>query len=176
MTFRDENRALQELARELDLVRKHNLRFREGDSHNELLMFAEAGLVIMTMEHFVRIVVGAEAPEDATLRTLLDVAIARGLLRLPWDNQQDGIRKVCAIRNTLLHTNYAQAARQARCSSVNEYFKTQFAGELESMFKITDFIMKQIDSATGKPRPADVVDRLCERARQEHILAHAAKV
>jgi hypothetical protein len=55
------------------------------------------------------------------------------------------------VRNTLLHGNYAQAARRANCASVSDYFKTQFAGELEGMFKVTDFIIKQIDPATGRP-------------------------
>ena len=40
-TFRDRNRALQELARELNLVRQHNLQFKEKDPQDKRLMFAE---------------------------------------------------------------------------------------------------------------------------------------
>jgi hypothetical protein len=82
-TFKDENRTLQELARELDLLRRHNLQFRQNDPQHSLLMFAEAALVCMTMEHFVRVVVGNEAPADVTLFNLLEIAVARNLLRLP---------------------------------------------------------------------------------------------
>jgi hypothetical protein len=150
-TFRDENRPLQELARELNLLRQHNMTFRDGDPQHKILLMAEAALTCLTMEHFVRVVVGDAAPPGTTLYNLLEIAVARNLLRLPWDDQQDGIRKICAVRNTLLHANYAQAAREAKRASVSDYFKSVFASEIEGMFKITDHIMKQIDTATGKP-------------------------
>lgn len=151
-TFKDENRALQELARELSVLRQHNLQFKEGDPQHTLLMFAEAAVVCMALEHFVRIVLGGTAPADATLFNLLQMAVSRGLLKVPWDDQQDGIKKIVAVRNSLLHGNYAQAAREARCASVADYFKTQFAGEVETMTRVTDHLMQQIDPATGKPR------------------------
>jgi hypothetical protein len=113
-------------------------------------MFAEAAVVCLTMEHFVRTVLGSTAPADATLFNLLQMAVSRGLLKVPWDDQQDGIKKIVAVRNSLLHGNYAQAARRAGCASVADYFRTQFASEVEAMTKITDFIMRQIDPATGK--------------------------
>jgi hypothetical protein len=49
--FKDENRALQELARELTLVRSHNLTFKDGEPLHTVLLFAECGLVCMTFEH-----------------------------------------------------------------------------------------------------------------------------
>jgi hypothetical protein len=150
-TFKDENRALQELTRELAVLRQHNLQFKEGDPQHALLMFAEAAVVCMTMEHFVRIVLGGTAPADATLFNLLQMAVSRGLLAVPWDDQQDGIKKIVAVRNSLLHGNYAQAAREAGCASVADYFRLQFASEVETMTKVTDFMMRQIDPATGKP-------------------------
>jgi hypothetical protein len=149
-TFKDENRALQELARELALLRNHNLKFKEGDPQHTILMFAEAAVVCLTMEHFVRTVLGSTAPADATLFNLLQMAVSRGVLKVPWDDQQDGIKKIVAVRNSLLHGNYAQAAREAGCASVADYFKSQFAGEVETMTKVTDHILRQIDPATGK--------------------------
>ena len=95
--------------------------------------------MLVCLERFVRIVLGTEAGENDTLHTLLEKATGKrlALLTLPFDDQQDGIKKICAVRNTILHGNYEQAAKQAGCASVPEYFKTQFAGELESMFKIS---------------------------------------
>jgi hypothetical protein len=151
-TFKDENRALQELARELALLRKHNLQFREGDPQEMMLLFAEAALTCLTMEHFVRVVLGPEATDRDTLPVLLQKAITKGLVRLPWDDQAAGVKAVRKVRNTLLHGNYAQAAREAGCASVRDYFKTQFASEVEQMFKVTDFIMGQIDPTSGRPR------------------------
>jgi hypothetical protein len=151
--FKDENRALQELVRELMLVRNHNLTFKDGDNLAEVLLFAEAGLVCMTFEHFVRVVVGSDGPANAALYNLLEIAISKDLIRLPWDDQQDGIKKVCAVRNSILHGNYAQAAREAGKASVAEYFKTVFASEIEIMYLVVDDLMKQIDVNTGKPFP-----------------------
>jgi len=151
--FKDENRALQELVRELILVRSHNLTFKDGEPLHDVLLFAEAGLVCMTFEHFIRVVVGDAGPPGATLFNLLEIAVSKGLIRLPWDDQQDGIKKVCAVRNSILHGNYAQAARETGRASVAEYFKTQFASEIETMFKVVDDLMKQIDVNTGNPFP-----------------------
>ena len=71
---------------------------------------------------------------------------------VPRPDQQEGIQRICRVRNTLLHANYAQAAAQAGCSSVREYFQKQFASEIEALYNITDFVVRQIDPATGKPR------------------------
>lgn len=151
MTFRERYLDLQHLIRELMLVRSHNLQFKEGDPQDRMLLFAEGALVVIVLERFVRAVLGDEASETETLHNLLQKAVAKGLLRVPWDDQQDGIRRMCAIRNTILHGNYEQAARQAGCATVVDYFRQQLTPEVEKMFHIVDDLMKQIDSATGKP-------------------------
>lgn len=148
-TFKDRNRELQELVRELRLLRNHNLSFKEGDAQDRLLFFAEASIVLVTLERFVRAVLG-DAGESETLFNLLERAVSRKALTLPWDDQQDGIRKITAIRNTLLHGNYEQAAAAAGCSSVAQYFKTQFASEVERMYEIVDHLFKQINAETGQ--------------------------
>jgi hypothetical protein len=148
-TFKDQNRALQELARELDVLRRHNKSFKEDDPKRTLLLFAEAALVCLTMEHFVRSVLGPNAPAGGTLHNLLESAVSEGLIQLPWKDQKDGVKRVCAIRNSLLHANYAQAAKESGRASVADYFKSVFASEIEGMFKITNHIMSQIDPVTG---------------------------
>jgi hypothetical protein len=149
--FRNENRAMQELMREHDIIRKHNLQFKNGDPQHQLLLNAEAGLVCTALEHFVRIVVGPLADPKATLYPLLQKAVAEKLLVLPYLDQQDGIEKVCTVRNTLQHANFAEAAQQAGKASVEEYFATVFASEIEALFKILCHLMEQIDVRTGKP-------------------------
>lgn len=151
MTFKERNLELQHLVREMTLLRNHNLQFQEGDPQDRILLFAEGALVVIVLERFVRAVLGDGVTESDTLHPLLQRAVAKNLLRVPWDDQQDGIRKICAIRNTILHGNYEQAARQAGCPSVAVYFKTQFTSEVEMMFHIADDLFKQIDPATGKP-------------------------
>ncbi|MGZ6126415.1 MAG: hypothetical protein ACXWLR_15710, partial [Myxococcales bacterium] len=69
------------------------------------------------------VVIGADATDSDTLHPLLKKAVAKNLIRLPWPDQQEGIRRICRVRNTLLHTNYGQAAAQAGCASVREYFQ-----------------------------------------------------
>jgi hypothetical protein len=150
MTFKDENRALQELARELSTLRAYNKAKAAKKDFSHLLMFAEGALTCLTLEHFVRVVV-AQALDGANLFSLLEFAVARGLIQLPWADQKEGIKKVCAVRNTLLHGNFKQAAQEAKCASIQEYFQNQYAGEVEQMFNIADHVMKQIDISTGQP-------------------------
>ncbi len=149
-TFKERHSEIQQLVRELHVLREHNLQFKEGDPQDGLLMFAEAALVCLVLERFVRSLLD-DATERDTLHNLLERAVSRGLFRLPWDDQADGIRRVVAVRNTLLHGNYEQAARQAGCATVAEYFKTQFAPEVERMYEVVGKLFEQIDPGTGKP-------------------------
>jgi hypothetical protein len=153
-TFKERNREIQELVRELGLLRAHNLRFKEGDPQERLLLFAEAALVFLVLERFVRAILG-DAKDSETLFNLLERAVSRNLLTLPWKNQQDGIRAICDARNALLHGNYEQAARNAGCESTAVYFKTVYAREIERWSTVVNQLFTQIDPATGQPYKSD---------------------
>jgi len=151
-SFRDRHPEFQHLVRELQLVRAHNLQFKDGDAQDQILLFAEAALVCLALERFARAVLGSDATDRDTLPNLLEKAVSKKLLSVPWQDQADGIRRIKNVRNTILHGNYEQAARDAGCASASDYFKTQFAGEIDQMYQLTDFIVKQVDPETGKPR------------------------
>jgi hypothetical protein len=152
LSFRDRHPEIQCLVRELQVLRAHNLQFNEGDRQDGLLLFAEAALVLLLLERFVRAVLD-DTKDNDTIYTLLQRAVCRGLLRVPWEDQEDGIRRIKDVRNTILHGNYEQAARQSGQPSVAAYFKTQFAPEVERMTILVDHLFKQIDPMTGKPAP-----------------------
>ena len=154
-TFKEQNREFQELVRELLLVRKHNLTFKPGDPQDAVLMFAEAALVLTAMERFLRIVLRAEATDSDTLPNLLEKATSGrlDLIRFhPGTNRTDAIKRIKDVRNTLLHGNYEQAARQAGCNTTAEYFQRQFAPEIETLFQLLDGMVQQIDTETGLRR------------------------
>lgn len=159
-TFKDENQALVEMVREWNLVRSHNMKFKAGDDLSTAMLFAEAGLICMICEHFIRMVVEKSYPGQSNgmqLRGLLDFAVARNMFKLPFKNAEKGKQAICDYRNALLHGNHAQLARQMGCASVAEYFRDNYAAELEVMNKTVGFIMEQIDVTTGKsklPSPA----------------------
>src|SRR5450631_849346 len=124
MGFKDDHPEVQQLIRELTLLRDHNLKFKDGDPQDRVLLFAEGALVLLVLERFVRAVLGPDAVDSDSIYNLLQKAVKKGLLRVPWDNQEEGIGKIKEVRNTILHGNYEQAARQAGCASVGAYFKT----------------------------------------------------
>jgi len=152
LTFKDAHREIQELVRELGIIRAHNLKFKESDPQDTVLMFAEAALVLIVLERFVRAVV-PDARDNDTIYNLLQRAVSKGLLKVPWDDQEDGIRRIKDVRNTLLHGNYELAASQSGCSSVREFFKEKFASEVETLTRVVDDLMRQIDPVTGRPYP-----------------------
>ena len=154
MTFKQQHPEIQQLVRELQLLRTNNLKFKEGDSQDGLLLFAEASLVLLVLERFIRAIL-SDATDRETLRPLLRRAIERKLILLPWDDQEDGIGRLVDVRNTILHGNYEQAAKQAGCSSVAEYFKTVFASEVEKVYQVVDHLFNQIDANTGQPIKAN---------------------
>ena len=151
-TFKDRNLALQHLVRELLVLNAWNKSHKQGDSQDAMLMFAEGAVAMIAVEHFLRMILGDRATEADTFRNLLEKATSKRtqLLVLPWDDQEDGRKKMSDVRNTLLHGNFAQAARDAGCATVEDYFRGQYAGEIETMGKILHELMIQIDPATGR--------------------------
>lgn len=150
--FKEQHPELQHIVRELLWVREHNFKCVEAGRRNQLLFFAEGALVLIALERFVRIVVGSEATDSDTLYNLLQRAVSKELLILPWDDQNDGIGKIKAVRNSLLHGNYEQAAKLAGCESVVDFFgSSQFISEIECLFHVVVDLMRQIDISTGKP-------------------------
>jgi hypothetical protein len=156
MNFREAHREFQELVRELTLVRSHNLKFKQGDSQESFLGFAECALVLVTLERFLRMILETEAKEKDTLPNLLQKATSQrfALLNLPAHDRDRAITEITNVRNTLLHGNYEQAAQQAGCASVADYFKGPFLSEVEAVYQLTNALVAQIDPATGKPLKA----------------------
>ena len=156
MSFKDEHREFQELVRELFWLRDHNKKFGPDDPQNDYLLMSEAAMTVIALERFLRMVLGAEATDQDTLPNLLEKATSArlGLLVLPPMRREALISAIKDIRNTTLHGNYEQAARQSGCTTVAEYFKTQFASEVERVYEITDDLVNQIDPETGKPKGA----------------------
>lgn len=153
--FVQDNIALTELLRELHILREHNHQFTNENprTRTESLMLSEGAVTYLTLEHFVRIVVAnAGGPTGQPLRPMLEWAVARGVFTLPWEDQQDGIRRVCSARNTLQHGNFEQAAQEAGCSTVREWFGTQYASEMEVIYRTVRDLLRQIDPSTGRPR------------------------
>ncbi len=116
-------------------------------------MFAEGALVCLMLERFVRAVLGYSS-EELTLRPMLEQAVARGLFRVPWDDQQEGVCKIMSVRNRLLHGDFDAAAVEAGCRDAAHYLGTQYAGEVETMYKIVNHIVTQVDADTGRTLPA----------------------
>jgi hypothetical protein len=114
------------------------------------LLFAEGAVALVLIERFVRAVLGVRASEGDTLYNLLQKAVKDDLLTLPFHSQEEGIRRIRTVRNTIQHGNYEQAAAQAGCDSVAAYFKTQFASEVEQLGRIAEHLIEQVDNRTGK--------------------------
>ncbi len=159
--FKDRYYDFQVLVRELKLVREYNLGFQEGDDQTNLLFFAEASLCLVVLERFLRMVPGVEATDSDTLPNLLNKAtsFSRKLLYLPDIHDQpitDQATKdrvvglVKNFRNSVQHGNYEQLATNAGCGTKEEYFKTKFASQIETLYLITNYLVAQIDSRTGE--------------------------
>jgi hypothetical protein len=131
--------SLESLRRELEFVREHNAR-RTGDE----LPFAEAALLLMTLERFLRLLPGVNAADKETLPQLLQRAVAIGTLKLP-DGETgaliDGVRR---FRNALLHANHEQAAGKRK-----DYFAGEFARDRERFYGLLTDLVRQVNPATG---------------------------
>lgn len=152
-SFKDRNRELQELAREAFVLRNNNLQFQEGDSQDQLLMFAEGAMLLVCMERFLRALLGGDATNKDTLHNLLEKAFAQkryDYLEVPGGDRDYLIEMVTGLRNGLLHGDFEQLARNASCASNLEYFKQHYARDLEKLYNILNTMMRQIDINTGQ--------------------------
>jgi len=155
-TFKEQHPEFQRLVQELMLLREHN-RKPVIKVNYQFFLFAEAALVLMALERFLRMVLQAEATDLDTLPTLLQKATSKRLNLFQFEEPEkrdQWIREIKDVRNTILHGNYEQAAKQAGCATKEEWFETQFPSELESLYRLGDEIVKHIDMETGKPRKA----------------------
>ncbi len=152
MSFKDEFRDVQEMVRELMLLRKHNLAFKPGDTQETFLLMSEGLICIVILERFVRAVLGPTATERDTIRTLLTTAVKKGApptsLRGSAGRDSEDPTKV---RNMILHGNFEQAAKEEGLATVREFFQERFRGIVEKTYQITDHLFRQIDPETGKP-------------------------
>jgi hypothetical protein len=149
--FKDQHRELQELAREVLVLRTHNLQFKEGDPQDQLLMAAEGAMILVCLERFLRAVLGIEATNGDTLHSLLEKVFSEkryDQLEVPGGDREHLIELVTGLRNGLLHGDFEQLARRAGSSTTREYFKHSYARDLEALYKILN-MMSQIDVSTG---------------------------
>lgn len=161
--FKDRFLETQHLARELELIRRHNLGIKPGQSQELLLLYAGCSLCLVTLERFLRIIPALKAQDTETLPNLLQRATRAGAPLIDLIDPATGhpgdratlIKKVVAMRNAIQHGNYEQAAKLAGFDDVRSYFGASgFARDIEWLYQFTDGIVAQIDPATGETRPA----------------------
>jgi len=155
--FREKYKDLQYIVLELELLRKHNSSFSPGKSNDYRLLFSQVALTLLCLERFLRILPGVEeaaikrtkkGKKAATLAEFLRGATDIKILAIK--NKDEVIKQVTDVRNSILHGNFEQCARECNKNSVEEYFKLVFAGEVEALYKFTKHLMDQINSDTGK--------------------------
>jgi hypothetical protein len=153
MTFKDKYLEFQEIVKEVEYVRRHNFSFEKYDPR--MLLMAEGALVLLAFERFMRMILGDESRSDDTLKNLLDKATSQrlDLIKLPGRMTRDEtITIVVKIRNVLAHANYEQAALESGLRHKDDYFKTGvYLSQVETLYRIVNRIIKQIDRDTGKP-------------------------
>jgi hypothetical protein len=176
LTFKQRNREIQEMVRELMVLRSHNLKFGPNDPQDTFLLFAEAAVVIVIIERFVRALLGPEATDKDTLWPLLEKLVNRKVLVLPFRDQKEGIKVICGVRNAILHGNFEQAAAHEGLATPAEFFKTRFAVWVETTTKVVDKLMAQIDPDTGLPRLDQTILKAAEiwRAATERVISDPA--
>lgn len=146
-TFFEMHREMQELAREWNIVRQHNLRCAAENTLGRLLLLSEGLLVLTMFERFFRIIV--PNPQDReTLPNLMERAVALGLIKM----QREDIQRICRVRNQVVHANYEQAATASGQATPGEYFgSSRYIKTVEELTLSLDGLIAQIDPINGRP-------------------------
>ncbi|RYD84265.1 MAG: hypothetical protein EOP84_05975, partial [Verrucomicrobiaceae bacterium] len=151
-TFKDQHPEMQHLARELALLRVHNVQLTDDNVDREALLMAEAAVVCMSLERFLRITLGPQVKAGDTLGALLDKAFSERLQLLQFPGHDvDAIKKRLRLfRNAVLHGDYEAAAANAGCATIHEYFRTKFTPEIEEFYQTVNAMIAQVDQQTGQ--------------------------
>jgi hypothetical protein len=138
-----------------DIVEPRNAHDTEG------FLFAEASLVFMALERFLRIVVPTATPRDK-IDDLLESATggATPLLTLPGPRPREVlIADVKAVRDALQHGNFEQAAkmhatRTPPVTNKREYFRTAaFSRDVHEITLILGHLLQQRDAGYASNFP-----------------------
>lgn len=151
-TFKEKQLLFGEMARELSVLLKHNTEMARAQRQTEIIVFAQAALVLVAFESFLRVLLEGVATDDHTLPNLLQMALAkkRRLFDPPAGmSRKDMESAVVDFRNSLLHGNVQQAAKRAGCGSLPEYLTGPFAAETARVYDILSAVIAQIDPNTG---------------------------
>jgi len=154
-TFKQEQWLFGEMGRELQIIAQRNAAMQAAHKYTEILVFAEASLVMLAFEHFLRVLLKDEAQDHHTLPPLLKMALEpdRGLLDPPTGMSiVDTVKLVKEFRNSLMHGNIQQASTRAGCATVLEYLAGPFGTETKQVFDILSALLGQIDPETGRRR------------------------
>ena len=135
---------------ELVTLNAYNKTHKPGDPQDGLLIFAEGALCMTLVEAAARQWMGdGVLRDDARFRDVLTASAGSGL-RIPFDDPADGIEKLTSVRNTLVHSNFEQAARQAGGRDVERYFGEQYAAEIEVMYQVCLDFLAQVRERDGE--------------------------
>lgn len=153
-TFKENYKDFAILCRELMLVREHNKKFESGEDQKYFLIYSEAMLTLLTLERFLRVIPALKAKKSDFLKDLLKRALdpKNPILVCPGCDIDILIKEINGVRNTLVHGNFEQAALECGLASKDEYLKTQLLPEIETIFKILEILLDQIDIDTGETR------------------------
>ena len=147
MTFN----AIRDLGLELLQIRAHNESVKQGTGEDKPLIFAEAALVMMTLERFLRTLPGVNATDGHKLLNLLNSAVGKGLLTIPGGDVEGTIKLINRIRNATLHGNFEQSARDCEMT-VQAYLTHVFPKEVLVLNRIMNNLLNQIEPETGQPK------------------------
>lgn len=103
MTFNDQHPEFQHLVRELQCLRLRNLLVLERTIDAPLHLFSFLALAFITLERFLRILLGKRASADATLSTLLQQATGKKAAVFVLSDRDVTISRINTMRLATLH-------------------------------------------------------------------------
>jgi hypothetical protein len=160
-TFKDHNYAFQVLVWEWDQLRQENERrtdlAKSDPQTSQQLLMSEMAVLVMTMEAFMRIIV------PPTRRRLTAGPLYKRVVRTwpPFAKyfSKSDMQAYQARRNTFLHGNFRERARQLKIRATEDHSPTMnyflsgaFRSDLLTVRTLTDKFLAYFDPATGKPR------------------------
>lgn len=160
-TFKEQHRDLQFVIKNYIVLRAYNDQQGKNGTPDDAFLFAEASVLCVAFERFLRITPAMKAKDTETLGPLLDRAFAKNnpifkpVHAAPIEDFKKAIRD---IRNGVMHGNFEQLAKvyigKGLISNLEEYFKLGFlTKDMEIIFQAFNRLISQVDTDTGAMIP-----------------------
>jgi hypothetical protein len=155
-SFRDQHLELQYLIQDCRTLRLFNNAQAAAGTNKNCMLFAEAAVLCVALERFLRIIPVMLATDSDTIYNLLDRALTKNnpIFKPIHTDHNNLVRVINDIRNGIMHGNFEKLAKfyidKKLIQNTDDYFyKAYFTQDIQIIYDAFILLIQQVDINNG---------------------------